>query len=221
MNVLIVEDDSAIAAVLEYAFRRDGNEVTITARGREAVRLASSADIIILDIGLPDIDGFDVCRLVRQQSDVPILFLTSRAEEIERVVGLEIGGDDYVVKPFSPREVIARTKAIMRRKMITPKSATGGLLCYGQLELDADCFRVRHAGREVTLTAQEFRLLATLVRHPGRVFSRQQLLDLAWGDGGVVGDRTIDVHIKTLRQKIPGCNLIQTIRGVGYRVKTL
>lgn len=221
MNVLVVEDDPRIADVIEYALAADGHTVRMTQRGREAVQLASSVDFIVLDVGLPDLDGFEVCRLIRKESDAPILFLTSRGDEIDRVVGLEIGGDDYMVKPFSPRELTARIKAIARRQQ--PSARNGGSNChavhYGPVSIDRERFRVTCEGAEVPLTRQEFRLLELLVSQPGRVFTREQLLDQAWGDGGIVTDRTIDVHVKTLRRKFAGLDFIETVRGIGYRVR--
>lgn len=222
IKILVVEDDPRIADVLRYALTSAGYEVTVVQRGREAVEIArqSPPSLILLDIGLPDIDGFEVCRLVRTWSDAPIIFLTSRADEIDRVVGLEIGGDDYVVKPFSPRELLARIKAIQRRQQ-RPSSAPGKLLRYGPISLDGEKFCVQCHGREVVLTAQEFKLVELLVRHPGRVFTRQQVLNRAWGDGGLVTDRTIDVHIRKLRQKFADLEFIETVRGVGYRAREL
>ncbi len=222
MNILVVEDDPGICDVVEYALKKDGNTVRMCQRGREAVTLAreSPSDLILLDVGLPDIDGFEVCRLIRTFSEVPVIFLTSRGDEINRVVGLEIGGDDYVVKPFSTRELMARIKAV-RRRYDTGQSAPTKILRYGPIEIDPEKFRVAHNRREVSLTRQEFKLLEFLVKHPGRVFTREQVLDGAWGDGGLVTDRTIDVHVKTLRKKFGGLEFIETVRGVGYRAKEL
>lgn len=219
-EILVAEDDPRISEVLEYALRNDGYAVRITSRGREAVELCHSTSpaLVLLDVGLPDIDGFEVCRQIRRFSEVPLIFLTSRVDEINRVVGLEIGGDDYVLKPFSTRELMARIKAVRRRNTgsIPPPSK---LLVHGGLEIDPERFRVRCHGEPVELTRQEFRVLELLVRHPGRVFTREQVLDQAWGDGGIVSDRTIDAHIKTLRRKLAGCDLIETVRGVGYRAR--
>src|SRR3954467_1908047 len=227
MKVLVVEDDPRISDVLEYALKADGYEVQKAQRGREAIEMATqfSPALIVLDVGLPDIDGFEVCRSIRKGSDVPVIFLTSRSDEIDRVVGLEIGGDDYVVKPFSPRELLARIKAIRRRHdrpATSPaESETGRELRYGPITIDPEKFRVRLSGREILLTAQEFKLLELLVRHPGRVFTREQVLNRAWGDGGLVADRTIDVHVKSLRKKFGKHDFIETVRGIGYRAREL
>ena len=227
MKVLVVEDDPRISDVLEYALKADGYEVQTAQRGREAIEIAkrSSPSLIVLDVGLPDIDGFEVCRTVRTFSDVPVIFLTSRSDEIDRVVGLEIGGDDYVVKPFSPRELLARIKAI-RRRNDRPVSPPGlgpseSELRYGPITIDPEKFRIHCQGRAIVLTAQEFKLLELLVRHPGRVFTRAQVLNRAWGEGGLVSDRTIDVHVKSLRKKFGKFEFIETVRGIGYRAREL
>jgi DNA-binding response OmpR family regulator len=223
MNILVVEDDPSIRDVLEYALKIDGYTVQTTPRGREAVEIArqSSPELILLDVGLPDIDGFEVCRQIRTFSTVPVIFLTSRGDEINRVVGLEIGGDDYVVKPFSTRELMARMKAVRRRYATNQNTPPSNLLTYGPIEIDAEKVQVTCQGREVTLTRQEFKLLELLAGHPGRVFTREQVLDRAWGDGGLVTDRTIDAHIKTLRRKFGDFDFIETVRGVGYRAREL
>ena len=227
MKILVVEDDPRISDVLEYALKAEGYEVQTAQRGREATELARRAPptLIVLDVGLPDIDGFEVCRLVRTFSDVPIIFLTSRSDEIDRVVGLEIGGDDYVVKPFSPRELVARIKAIRRRndRPVTkpPLVPSENELRYGPLTIDPRKFQIHCEGREIILTAQEFKLLELLVSHPGRVFTRAQVLNRAWGDGGLVTDRTIDVHVKSLRKKFGKFEFIETVRGIGYRAREL
>jgi two-component system, OmpR family, response regulator len=228
MKILVVEDDPRISEVLEYALKADGYDVQTAQRGREAAEIArkSLPGLIVLDVGLPDIDGFEVCRLVRTFSDVPVIFLTSRSDEIDRVVGLEIGGDDYVVKPFSPRELLARIKAILRRNHRPEPAARtedreGDLLRYGPITIDPEKFRIHCDGREIVLTAQEFKLLELLVRHPGRVFTREQVLNRAWGEGGLVADRTIDVHVKSLRKKFGKFEFIETVRGIGYRAREL
>lgn len=226
MKILVVEDDPRISDVLEYALKADGYEVQTAQRGREATEIArrSSPSLIVLDVGLPDIDGFEVCRVVRTFSEVPVIFLTSRSDEIDRVVGLEIGGDDYMVKPFSPRELLARIKAIRRRNErpeSSPASSSKGQLRYGPITIDPEKFRIHCHGREIVLTAQEFKLLELLVRHPGRVFTREQVLNRAWSEDGLVADRTIDVHVKSLRRKFGDLEFIETVRGVGYRAREL
>lgn len=213
MRILVVEDDPGISDVLDYALKREGHELTLTARGREAVDLASQADCVVLDVGLPDIDGFEVCRAIRKNSAIPIIFLTSRSEEIDRVVGLEIGGDDYLAKPFSTRELVARIKAIMRR--ISPERPASDQA----LAIDRERRTVSYQGTPVDLSRLEFEMLAMFLGQPGRVFTREQILDQAWTDGGYVTDRTVDVHVKSLRKKLGDPSLIETIRGVGYRLR--
>jgi len=218
MKILIVEDDPGIAEVLDYALRGAGHEVRLVARGLEAVEAAGSAECIVLDVGLPDIDGFEVCRRVRMASALPILFLTSRSDEIDRVVGLEIGGDDYLVKPFSTRELLARIKAIMRRVQPAGNGGANGA-SNGALTLDRERYEVRRHGRPVELSRLEFDLLALLMGQPGRVFSRDLILDRAWPSGGCVTDRTVDAHVKSLRKKLGEPDVIETVRGVGYRFR--
>ena len=240
-SVLVAEDDPHIRDVLDYALRAEGYAVRLTDRGAEAVSLCAGAappDLLILDVGLPDVDGFTVCRRVRRTSErLPILFLTARGDETDRVVGLELGGDDYVAKPFSPRELVARVRALRRRLALLPPPADEEPgehrvppppLRHGPLEIDAVRFEVRCGGVPVVLTPHEFRLLALLVGHPGRVFTREQVLARAWEDGGAVTDRAIDAHVKTLRRKLAeaggglaGENLIETVRGVGYRAREI
>ena len=226
MKILVVEDDPRISDVLVYALKADGYEVETAQRGREGIEMARriSPGLIVLDVGLPDLDGFEVCRTLRKETDVPVIFLTSRSDEIDRVVGLEIGGDDYMVKPFSPRELLARIKAIRRRNQkepATPKSESGNELQYGPIRIQPDKHRISCGGSEVVLTAQEFKLLELLIKHPGRVFTREQVLNRAWGDDGFVTDRTIDVHIRSLRRKFGDLEFIETVRGVGYRAREL
>lgn len=218
-----MEDDPRIAEVLDYALRAEGYAVALANRGRPAIALCRENPpvVVVLDVGLPDVDGFEVCRAIRKFSEVPVIFLTSRSDEIDRIVGLELGGDDYVVKPFSTRELLARIKAIRRRQraLATEAAPASEPLRHGPIEIDREKFRVCFDGKEVRLTAQEFRLLELLVRAPGRVFTREQVLNLAWGEGAFVADRTIDVHVKTLRKKFAPYEFIETVRGVGYRAK--
>jgi len=213
MKVLVVEDDPGISDVLEYSLKGAGFEVHKTSSGRQAIPLAGASDFVVLDIGLPDLDGFEVCREIRRSSPVPILFLTSRTDEIDRVVGLELGADDYLAKPFSPRELVARIKAITRRSNGHPPTPATGIV------LDRDAFTASVDGRPITLSRTEFELLSLLAAKPGRVFTREQILDGAWLDGGCVTDRTVDAHIKTLRKKMLPAVMIETVRGVGYRIK--
>lgn len=229
MRILVVEDDPHVADVVEYALKAEAYEVLKTNRGATAIAICSGAqcpDILILDVGLPDIDGFEVCRAIRKFSDLPILFLTSRSDEINRVVGLEIGGDDYLTKPFSTRELQARIKVVRRhlvalRESASAKPATGEAAVtvrHGPVELDRVRFHATCRGTALVLTRQEFRLLDLLISAPGRVFTREEVLDRAWDEGGMVTDRAIDAHIKTLRRKLgPSSSLIETVRGVGYR----
>lgn len=227
--VLLVEDEPAIADTVIYALERDGFAVRWHRLGREAVQAVQSGgvDLVLLDIGLPDANGFDVCRAIRQHSAVPVVFLTARADELDRVVGLEIGADDYVVKPFSPRELVARVKAILRRvppplapaiPMVTPLTApvllTTGL-CH-----DPQRALIRHGEQSLDLTRYEYRLLAALMAEPERVFSRAQLMDKAWEEPDASLERTVDAHIKSLRAKLRAAQVpgdpIRTHRGLGY-----
>ncbi len=226
LHLLVVEDDPHIADVIEYALAAEGYRVRRTNRGADAIARCTGPeppDIVVLDVGLPDMDGFEVCRTIRRTSDLPILFLTSRSDEINRVVGLEIGGDDYLTKPFSPRELVARIKVIrrhltaLRRHDATPPP---DILRHGPIELNRIRFQATCGGELLALTRQEFRLLELFAGSPGRVFTREELLDLAWDDGGAVTDRAIDAHVKTLRRKLgAAAGLIETVRGIGYRAK--
>jgi two-component system, OmpR family, catabolic regulation response regulator CreB len=217
--ILIVEDEPSIIDTLEYALRSEGfrTEVVGTAEGARRRLAGGGVDLVVLDIGLPDGSGFEVCREIRRSSSVPVLFLTARTAEIDRVVGLELGGDDYLAKPFSPRELTARVKAILRR---TAGEAAVPAKGPAALRIDRERMVVTCGGRPVTLTRYEFRLLAALAAQPGRVFTRDQLMEAAWEDPGASLDRTVDAHIKTLRAKLravdPVADPIRTHRGVGY-----
>jgi len=214
VKILIVEDDPGIVDVLDYALRKEGYEVECTGRGADAVEKAAAADFVLLDVGLPDFDGFEVCRRIRKTQEIPILFLTSRSEEVDRIVGLELGGDDYLAKPFSTRELLARIKAITRRT----SSAVAASGSAAALVIDREKHLVHHRGCAVELSRVEFDLLALLAGQPGRVFTRDQILDKAWPDGGCVTDRTVDAHVKSLRKKLGDPEVIETVRGVGYRL---
>jgi two-component system, OmpR family, catabolic regulation response regulator CreB len=214
--ILVVEDEPAIVDTLLYALRSEGFAPDVAGTGREALtRLATSAyALVILDVGLPDGSGFDVCRDLRRTSRVPVLFLTARTSEIDRILGLELGGDDYLAKPFSPRELTARGRAILRRTDPEPAPPNP------RLEVDPARLTARYRGVPLSLTRYEFRLLATLAADPGRVFTRDQLMEAAWEDPGASLDRTVDAHIKTLRAKLravhPETDPIRTHRGTGY-----
>mgnify|MGYP003581860371 FL=1 len=230
-RILLLEDEQAIADTLLFALRREGFEVQHWQLAREALAAfaAQPPDLAILDVGVPDGNGFDVCRAIRKTSELPIVFLTARSEEIDRILGLELGADDYVSKPFSPREVCARVKAILRRSAgqatatatataITPATATDTTVPV--LQLDEAVQRIRCGDRWLALTRYEYRLLATLLKRPQRIFSRGELMDLVWHDAPDTADRTVDAHIKLLRAKLreagTRAELIQTHRHMGY-----
>lgn len=218
-RILIVEDEFNIADLLKAYLERDGFEVQWVTTGEQALdELARLAvDLIVLDIGLPGMDGFEVCRRVRARTSVPILMLTAREDEIDRVAGLESGADDYVVKPFSPRELVARVKAILRRAG-GGESGGANVLREGEVELRRDAREVTLSGKPVELTNREFDLLAALLAHPNVVLSRDRLLELVWGGEYPGGTRTVDVHIAQLRRKLGDDNPIRTVHGVGYKV---
>ncbi len=234
-TILIVEDEQAIADSIAFALGREGftpRHVTLGEQALAAARDVAPA-LVILDVGLPDISGLDVCRRLRQFSEVPVIFLTARSDEIDRIVGLEIGADDYVTKPFSPRELVARVRVILRRASAgagvggpaspaaaarQPASRTPGF------ELRAAEARILFAGQPLDLTRYEYLLLKTLVEHPGHVLSRAQLMDRVWSDAPDTLDRTVDAHIKSLRAKLravdSAADPIQTHRGMGYSLQT-
>lgn len=224
-RLLLVEDEPAIADTLVYALGTECFEVTHALTGADALAAAEREqfDFAILDIGLPDMTGLDVCRLLREKSTIPVLFLTARDGEVDRILGLELGGDDYVTKPFSPREIVARVRAILRRSQTqtplpqaNPAAANTRILHH-----ETSSMRIHCHGEPLDLTAHEYKLLLVLLERPDRVFTRDQLLDHAWEDPGAVTDRTIDAHIKSIRAKLRAVRVgteevIQTRRGIGY-----
>jgi two-component system, OmpR family, alkaline phosphatase synthesis response regulator PhoP len=223
-RVLVVDDEENLVELVQGYLERDGYRVLTAADGLTAVQLAREArpDLIVLDLMLPGIDGLEVCRRVRQFSDAYILMLTARAEEVDKVVGLSVGADDYLTKPFSPRELMARVQAMLRR----PRSSAGEPdvpppLQIGDLTVDVARFEVRKRGEPVQLTARELRLLATLAAYPGRVFTRAQLLERVWGSEAY-DDHVVDVNVGNLRRKLEDDpahpRWVQTVRGVGYRL---
>jgi two-component system OmpR family response regulator len=223
-RILIVDDDPAIRDVVRFALARAGFETIEAATGPAALAQVSAIapDAIVLDVMLPGIDGLEVCRAIRRQSAVPILFLSSRDEEVDRIVGLEIGGDDYLVKPFSPRELVTRVKVLLRRSgsAAPAPAAESRLLRHGRLILDLDYVRASWDGSDVALTATEFGILRTLMSRPGKVYSRDGLMDGAYTVEKVVSDRTIDSHVRRLRAKFAalGAVPIETLHGFGYRL---
>lgn len=217
-RILLLEDEQAIADTLLYALRSEGFDVQHWRLASEALAAfeQQAPTLAILDVGLPDGNGFDVCRVMRRHSDLPIVFLTARAEEIDRVLGLELGADDYVSKPFSPREVCARVRAILRR-------SAGSAPASAVLRLDEAAQRIHAAAGPLPLTRYEYRLLATLLRRPQRIFSRSELMTLVWDDAPETADRTVDAHVKLLRAKLRDAGLagelIQTHRHMGYSLQ--
>lgn len=217
-RILVVDDDDHLREVVRYALAREGYTV-IEARDGEAARrmLDSNPDLLVLDVAMPRLDGFSFCRELRQESDVPVLFLSARNDEIDRVLGLDLGGDDYLGKPFSTRELVSRVRALLRRR----KPADGpAVLTWGKLEVDVGEHRVRVDGQEVELTATELRLLAALLRRPNRALGREELALAAYPDGRSVSERTIDSHIRRVRAKLRpfGLDPFETVHGVGFRL---
>ena len=218
-SILVVEDEQAIADLVRAYLRREGFDVVWARDGEAALNELSRHPLrlVVLDIGLPGIDGFEVCRRLRGRTGVPILILSARDEEVDRVAGLEAGADDYVTKPFSPRELVARVKAILRRAGAAAPAADGPL-AVGEVELDRGARVVKVAGEPVALTSREFDLLAALLAHPGIVLSRDRLLELAWDGEFAGGTRTDDVHVAQLRGKLGRPDFVETVRGAGYKV---
>lgn len=221
-HILVVDDDPNIREVIGFALEKAGYTTSSAEDGLAAISAARAGkpDLIVLDIGLPEMDGLEVCRELRKSSDLPVLFLTARDDEIDRIVGLEIGGDDYVTKPFSPRELVARIKAILKRARPAAERA-GAPLRWGDLELDTSRHLCALAGGEVPLTASEFSLLAVLMARPDSVRPRQQIVEAVYGHNSHVSDRTIDSHIRNIRAKLAaaGCpDSIETVHGVGLRM---
>lgn len=222
-TILLVEDEPAIAETIVYALSTEGFEPVWRQSGREALAAAGTQAfaLAVLDVGLPDMSGFEVCRELQKRGELPVIFLTARSGEIDRVAGLELGADDYMAKPFSPRELTARIRAVLRRTAGRP--AGNGAESAGDWAHDAERCRIRFRGEALDLTRNEYRLLGALLGQPGRVFSRDQLMTLAWDDPGAALDRTVDAHVKSLRAKLreiaPDSDPIQTHRGMGYSLR--
>jgi two-component system OmpR family response regulator len=224
-RILIVDDDLHIREVIRVALKKAGMSVTEARDGKEALArfVADRPDLMVLDIGMPEFDGLDVCREIRKSSDVPILFLSARDDEIDRVLGLEIGGDDYVTKPFSPRELVARVNVILRR--LFPRAAgvkaEAGVLSRGHLSVDPEQHVATFAGAALRLTAIEFGILRAFLTRPTSVFNREQIMSAAYQLNIQVSDRTIDSHIRNIRAKLAAANcdnVIETVHGVGFKL---
>ncbi|MDA8584806.1 response regulator transcription factor [Rhodobacteraceae bacterium] len=225
-TILVVDDDPQIREILSMALERAGFDAILARDGAEGLQQAKTADVAlaVLDIGLPEMDGLELCKAIRRDSDLPILFLTARDDEVDRILGLELGGDDYVTKPFSPRELVARVRAILKRTSgaaVQSETNETGMLQIGRLSLvpESHVCKVDESG--VTLTSTEITILGKLMSRPKQVFSRPALVDAIWGPGMVVSDRTLDSHLRNLRSKLAdaGCgDAIETLHGVGLRM---
>ncbi len=226
-RILVVEDEPSILDNIVYSLETEGFEPHGCATGGEAQAALQRGEfaLVVLDVGLPDMLGFELCKEVRRHSNVPIIFLTARAAEIDRIVGLQIGGDDYVVKPFSPRELCARVKAVLRRVRASPAGPeeVTASAPVGPFRIDEERAQIHFFGRRLLLSGTEFRLLRALCQRPGRVYSRAQLMEIAWEDPGAALERTVDAHIKSLRAKLkearPDVEPVETHRGFGYSLR--
>lgn len=224
-TILVVDDDPHIRDVVVFALEKSGMDAAEASDGHQAIKAMQKHeyDLIVLDINMPELDGLEVCKTLRKTSNVPILFLSSRDEEIDRIIGLELGADDYLTKPFSPRELVARVKAILKRTQghDVPLQTQAGVITCGQLHIDAHKHTASWDGKAITLTATEFSILHGMAQRPDRVFDRDQIMAMAHGPNTFVSDRTVDSHIRNMRQKFSdqGCqSLITTLRGVGYKL---
>jgi two-component system OmpR family response regulator len=224
-RILIVDDEPNIREVIRFALERAGMNTTIASNGTQAMVAfrTGRVDLIVLDVGMPDMDGLEVCRQIRKTSSIPVLFLSARDDEIDRVLGLEIGGDDYVTKPFSPRELVARVKTILKRSdRLGPRDRSDQDLIVGDLHLDRARRAVTSGGCLIAPTALEFAILEALMARPEMVFSREQLMAAAYGPGTFVADRTIDSHIRNIRAKLAATGadtVIATVHGVGFKLR--
>lgn len=223
-KILIADDDPHILEVVTFALEKAGMKTETASDGKSVLEahIRQRPDLLILDISMPEMDGLDACKIIRKTSDIPILFLSSRDEEIDRVIGLELGADDYITKPFSTRELVARVKAILKRSYpIEKKSEVSAEIMQGALKIQPESHLAFWNSQRVDLTATEFSILCGMAKHPEHVFSRNKIINMAYGCVIHVSDRTIDSHIRNLRQKFSehGCdNIIQTVHGVGYKL---
>ncbi|WP_437520540.1 response regulator transcription factor [Sorangium sp. So ce726] len=225
-HILVVDDEARIREVLLYALQKEGYAVTAVADGRAAVEAAGTGtvDLVVLDVMLPELDGLEVCRRLRAGSRTPILFLSARADEVDRIVGLELGGDDYLTKPFSPRELVARVRALLRRTEAPPPAPAevrAAVLRHGPIEVDTERHEARYLGQPVSLTATELGVLGALLERPGVVLSRGQLMQRAYRYDNLITERTIDTHVRRIRAKfrMVGGDPIATVHGVGYKLQ--
>ncbi len=219
-SILVVEDESSIASFVSLYLKNAGFVVRTAATGGDALASAraDAPSLIVLDLMLPDIDGIEVCRRIRTTSDVPILMLTARDEDVDKIIGLEVGADDYMTKPFNPRELVARVKSILRRTTSDRRLPEGALITHGDLTVDAGRREARVSGEEVQLAPKEFDLLWELLDHRGLVLTRDQLLERVWGYTFAGDTRTVDVHVRQLRRKLGDASPVVTVWGVGYKV---
>jgi DNA-binding response OmpR family regulator len=220
-TILVVEDEASIASFVSLYLKKAGFGVRTAATGQEALAEAASTDppnLIVLDLMLPDIDGIEVCKRVRQRSDVPILMLTARDDDVDKIIGLEVGADDYLTKPFNPRELVARVKSILRRSAPDRRDRESESIVHGELKIDAGRREVHVGSNEIQLAPKEFDLLWELLDHRGLVLTRDQLLERVWGYTFAGDTRTVDVHVRQLRRKLEDASPIVTAWGVGYKV---
>ncbi len=221
LRILVVEDEPAIVDNIQYALETDGFETISCSSGIKALEFLDreKVDLIVLDIGLPDMNGFELCKDIRKKGNIPVIFLTAKTDEVDRVVGLEIGADDYVTKPFSPRELTARIKAVLRRTGTAGQRPPSNSV----FQVDESRRQITYLGKPLELSRYEFNILKTFIRRPGHVFSREQLMDMAWEEPESSLDRTVDAHIKNIRAKLraiePGSDPIVTHRGIGYSLR--
>ncbi|MGW0613507.1 response regulator transcription factor [Streptomyces sp. NPDC002788] len=219
MRVLLVEDDEPVAESLRRGLKRYGFDVEWVSTGEAALKHEGPYEVVLLDLGLPDTDGLDVCKALRERGDVPIIVISARSDETDRVVGLELGADDYVSKPFGVREVIARIRAVMRRSQPRTPSETGPDRYGTRLTIDRKAARVRLDGEEVALAPKEYDLLAFLTEEPGALMSREQIMEAVWDANWFGPTKTLDVHVAALRRKLAGAITIEAVRGVGFRLE--
>jgi DNA-binding response OmpR family regulator len=224
-RILVVDDEPNLRHTLGYALRQEGYDVALAEDGERGLEVfhQSPSDLVVLDVMLPRMDGLAVCRAIRKESDVPIIMLTARGSELDKIVGLEIGADDYLTKPFSTRELIARVRAMLRRAAARPPGESRDVVAVGELSIDVARHRVALRGQEVQLKPREYDLLLFLARHPGQAFTREQLLGNVWGVDYSGDSRTVDTHVKSLRERLGESadqpTWIETLRGVGYRFR--